>query len=124
MDPPPIAGAATQAMEARPQDLRRAAQARRTTNRRGTSRRAHAALVAQRRDVDPPRTLNPLLRPDRSAQTCHVTSTVRTAGCGPACPVVWQGSSGAPLPPMPILVSAHMIENVICRTLCLGCGVN
>ena len=25
----------------------------------------------------------------------------RTAGCGPACLVVWQGSGGAPLPPMP-----------------------
>jgi hypothetical protein len=32
----------------------------------------------------------------------QITSTVRTAVCGPACPVVWQGSSGAPLPPMPI----------------------
>jgi hypothetical protein len=30
---------------------------------------------------------------------CYVTSTFRTAGCGPACPVAWQGSSGAPQPP-------------------------
>ena len=53
-------------------------------------------------DAGATRTHSPLLRPHRSAPTCRITSTIRTAGCGPACPVVWQGSSGAPLPPMPI----------------------
>ena len=33
-----------------------------------------------------------------------MTSTDRTAGCGPACPVVWQGRTGEiiSVPPMPI----------------------
>jgi hypothetical protein len=58
--------------------------------------------VAQCGDVHPFRTHHPLLRPIGSTATCRVTSTFRTAGCGPACPVVWQGNSGAPLSPMPI----------------------
>jgi hypothetical protein len=33
-----------------------------------------------------------LLRPARRAPTGHATSTSRTARCGPACRVVWQGS--------------------------------
>ena len=39
----------------------------------------------------------------RSSATCRVNLNHRTAGCGPACPVVWEGSSGAhPRPPIPI----------------------
>src|SRR5690606_1676018 len=30
-----------------------------------------------------------------------LTSTFRTAGCGPACPVVWEGSSGITAAPYP-----------------------
>ena len=37
----------------------------------------------------------PLLRHTRPAAIVDVTSTPRTAGCGPACPVVWQGNDGA-----------------------------
>ena len=36
-----------------------------------------------------------------------VTSTARTAGCGPACPVVWEGSGGH-LPPPPIPISGPL----------------
>jgi Group II intron, maturase-specific domain len=44
-----------------------------------------------------------LLRPPRLAEARCVTSTFRTAGCGPACPVVWEGSGGAiPATPIPI----------------------
>jgi hypothetical protein len=37
----------------------------------------------------------PLLRYTRIAAIVDVTSTPRTAGCGPACPVVWQENDGA-----------------------------
>ena len=33
-----------------------------------------------------------------SANGAAVTSTLRTAGCGPACPVVWQGKLTFPMP--------------------------
>ena len=39
----------------------------------------------------------------RSPEACWLTSTARTAGCGPARPVVWEGSSrDHRLPPIPI----------------------
>jgi hypothetical protein len=37
---------------------------------------------------------HPLLRRPRRAEAGRVTSTLRTARCGPACRVVWQGSRG------------------------------
>ena len=40
------------------------------------------------------------LRPDGTTQACRLTSTVRTAGCGPARPVVWEGSRGQRLCPL------------------------
>ena len=57
---------------------------------------AEFALPAQRRSSDP------LLRRVGLALARRVTSTFRTAGCGPACPVVWEGigrgNSGRPYP--------------------------
>src|SRR5439155_23359348 len=36
----------------------------------------------------------------------------RTAGCGPACPVVWEGDSGTnPLPPIPISPASRRSAN-------------
>src|SRR5713101_8055421 len=103
MDPPPSARAATQAVEARPQGLRGNAPTRTVTVGGRSGRLPRTTLVASRRQASSGRPYHPLLRPTGSAQTCRLTSTFRTAGCGPACPVVWQGSSGAPLPPMPII---------------------
>jgi hypothetical protein len=100
--PPPAAGSATQTVETRPQGLCRVAQTRRSRGRCWASRRKHPPVVAQLGSAPAARSRYSLLRPHGSAKTCPLTSTFRTAGCGPACPVVWQGSSGAPLPPMPI----------------------
>jgi len=107
MAPPPSAGAATQAVEARLEDLYRDAPPRTAGRDCGTSRGGQPTLVASGRHVGPRRTHCPLLRPPWSTQTCRLTSTFRTAGCGPACPVVWQGSSAAALPPMPIRMDQH-----------------
>jgi hypothetical protein len=64
---------------------------------------ANPPLAEERGHVPPTRSAHELLRPAGSPETCQLTSTYRTAGCGPACPVVWQGSSEATsLPPMPI----------------------
>ena len=50
-----------------------------------------------------------LLRPTRRAPTL-MTSTSRTARCGPACRVVWQGCGPQWPPPMPIcLGAAHVL---------------
>jgi len=50
--------------------------------------------------------------PGSTASACRgcgtVTSTTRTAGCGPACPVVWEGTDGgdvvSPYPDRPFIV--------------------
>src|SRR5713101_5821028 len=116
MDPPPSARAATQAVEARPQGLRGNAPTRTVTVGGRSGRLPRTTLVASRRQASSGRPYHPLLRPTGSAQTCRLTSTFRTAGCGPACPVVWQGSSGAPLPPMPIVPS--MTRDLEVKVLC------
>ena len=56
------------------------------------------SLVAQQRPAPQRRADDRLLRPSRSAPPL-LTSTSRTARCGPACRVVWQGSgrNGRPL---------------------------
>jgi hypothetical protein len=90
-----------------PKGLCRAAQTRRSRGRCSASRREHPPVVAQLGDVRACRSRYPLLRSPGSTQTCPLTSTFRTAGCGPACPVVWQGCSGAPLPPMPMRCRGH-----------------
>src|SRR5881296_1853007 len=63
----------------------------------------HAPLVVERQQVPSRRAADTLLRRAGSPATCDLTSTFRTAGCGPACPVVWEGSGGDnPPPPIPI----------------------
>ena len=46
---------------------------------------------------------------------CRVNSTHRTAGCGPARPVVWQGSPGKPGAPMPIRAICQLRRSVVPR---------
>ncbi|WP_245268045.1 group II intron maturase-specific domain-containing protein [Rhizobium sp. 42MFCr.1] len=48
-------------------------------------------LVAQQRQAHQRRSHHQMGRPTRNAQT-RITSIPRTARCGPACRVVWQGS--------------------------------
>jgi Group II intron, maturase-specific domain/Reverse transcriptase (RNA-dependent DNA polymerase) len=52
-----------------------------------------------------PRTARTPVRRPRSPEARRLTSTLRTAGCGPARPVVWQGSPGESGAPMPIPAS-------------------
>src|SRR6266446_4399202 len=110
MDPPPSARAATQAVEARPQGLRGNAPTRTVTVGGRSGRLPRTTLVASRRQGSSGRPYHPLLRPTGSAQTCRLTSTFRTAGCGPACPVMWQGSSGAPCGPISVTFLLWKIE--------------
>jgi hypothetical protein len=50
--------------------------------------------VEERRTPHRGRLPHQLLHREGSPEACWLTSTNRTAGCGPACPVVWQGISG------------------------------
>ena len=88
----PAAGRAAQAVAARDDDVPRAAK---TGCERGLSCancRQRKTLVAQQphgaEHADAPR----LLRPPGSPEIL-LTSTSRTARCGPACRVVWQGAA-------------------------------
>jgi hypothetical protein len=112
MAPPPTASAATQTVEARLQNLRGDAQTRTVGLGSGASPCQQKTLVVACRQAGSRRTQRPLLRPNGSPQTCRLTSIFRTSGCGQtARPVVWQGSSGAPLPPMPIRTGAQLQPN-------------
>ena len=51
-----------------------------------------APMVAQRGHGAPPCAPERTLRPARRSQAGRLTSTLRTARCGPACRVVWQGT--------------------------------
>jgi len=68
--------------------------------------RAHrwqrATLVAQQRHGAEPRAAHRLLRPPGSPAIL-LTSTSRTARCGPACRVVWEGPTGIACRPYPDL---------------------
>src|SRR5260370_7100366 len=46
----------------------------------------------------------------RGPPRVRLSSTFRTAGCGPACPVMWQGSSGAPCGPISVTFLLWKIE--------------
>ena len=107
VDPPPAARGAAQTVEARNDRLPRAARPGRP---RDASPRQAAANYAdaggataahERCNIALPTSYFDRLGVPRLAA---LTSTYRTAGCGPACPVVWEGSSGTnPLPPIPIV---------------------
>jgi hypothetical protein len=61
-----------------------------------THRASSAELLAQFAFIgDAQGFSEPLLRYTLIAAIIDVTSTPRTAGFGPACPVVWQGNDGA-----------------------------
>ena len=72
--------------------------------RRGqTSCRQQPTLVAQLGDSAQHGAAERTLQPTGSPKTCQLTSTHRTARCGPACRVVWQGTWRQNLhAPMPI----------------------
>ena len=67
----------------------------------GADRREHSPMVEERGDGPSHRTAQSLVRPAGASPTGRVTSTSRTAGCGPACPVVWEGSDGQTVAPYP-----------------------
>src|SRR5690606_5501526 len=49
-----------------------------------------------------------------------LTSTFRTAGCGPACPVVWEGSSGITAAPYPDYIPLQGVRNQTIRIGTMG----
>ena len=61
---------------------------------RGSYRLESSKPLAQLPDADAHHHAQPLLRQPGPPQARRLTSTDRTAGCGPACPVVWQGRAG------------------------------
>jgi len=93
----PTAHAPAQAVEAGTNDVSRVATAR--CSGRGTRHRRSLwpKLVACGGPQSAPdRSAGQILRFTRRSTTCStLTSTHRTAGCGPACPVVWEGSRRA-----------------------------
>jgi hypothetical protein len=104
MDPAAVADGPAQAMEARPADYSRPVCPGSAPKRSRVCRGPRPSLVE---DLPSPRPRHrhaaKRVRSLGAPSACHVTSTVRTAGCGPACPVVWERRSGhIPLPPIPI----------------------
>ncbi len=67
-----------------------------------------APLVEELQPAAQHRSVQQLLRPDGNPEACQLTSTVRTAGYGPVCPVVWEGTDRTiPSAPIPISRSAR-----------------
>ncbi len=105
MDPTPSASDPPQALETGNNHLPRATG---TGTLRGCSCSGglqRPALVAKLGHAHPRRLPHQLLRPAGRPSTGLVTSTLRTARCGPACRVVWEGSSGITWRPIPILLA-------------------
>src|SRR5215216_6641713 len=88
--PPP--GGATQALEARRGHLPRADRSRDTSRSSQTGCRQQPALVAQLGDGAQHGAAERPLQTAGSPQTGQLTSTRRTARCGPTRRVVWQGT--------------------------------
>ncbi len=93
VDTPPDAGHPTEAMAARHDRISRASGKRCKAGCCADGGRQYAPLVAQQRH-----TAERSPRSKLGRSTGHppslLTSTPRTAGCGPACPLVWQGRRG------------------------------
>ena len=87
----------SQTLEARTDRLSRATAARGIAPRGGDGGAIHGQLVASGRPCRPAsRSAHVVFRSAWRTTTRHArTSTHRTAGCGPACPVVWEGSRRA-----------------------------
>ena len=79
-----------------------------------TGCRQQHALVAQLGDGAQHGAAERPLQTTGSPQTCQLTSTHRTARCGPACRVVWQGtrSTSAPLCRLPVIFVVANLVNV------------
>ena len=93
MDTPPSAGHPTQAMETRHNHLSRTAEAGSFIRSGGTGGGQYPSLVAQQRNAPAYGAESQMGRRTGNPSTL-LTSTSRTAGCGPACPVVWEGRRG------------------------------
>src|SRR4029079_10791899 len=63
-------------------------------------------MVEERWHAHPRCFAHEVLRRPGSPAACKLTSTIRTARCGPACRVVWEGRSGRTATPYPDL-SGH-----------------
>lgn len=98
---PPAEGAATEALEAGRDDLPRTAFTGSDARRCKAGVGQWPTLVAQQCQAAQRRADHCLVRPTGLAPT-RLTSSSRTARCGSARRVVWQGRSPYGLPPMPI----------------------
>src|SRR5574342_1274482 len=102
MAPPPPARDSSQAVEARANHLPPTACPGNDGTPGAAGGRQRPPLVEERGPGDPQRVAQPLLLRAGCPPARRVTSTFRTAGCGPACPVVWEGNGGAnPAVPYP-----------------------
>ena len=104
MDSPKAQGGSAQAVEAWHHDLSQPSKAWRYSRGGSTGGCRRQALVALQSIQLTPRADSGLLRQHWHPQT-HMTSTSRTARCGPACRVVWQGCSltAAPYADLPLV---------------------
>ena len=105
MAAPPVADDATQAGEVRDLSIGKCAASSQWGCGMAAGREL-TTLVGEPCHAAVHRPAHEPLRPEGSPETCRLTSTDRTTGCGPACPVVREWSSGAhPLLPVPIRVA-------------------
>ena len=85
----------TQAMENRALRVSRTVCSGSASKRSRIGRSPCPALVEDRSSPGAQsRYASALIRPPGTSKACSMTSTIRTAGCGPARPVVWEGRSG------------------------------
>ena len=98
LDPPSAKSPHIQAMETRPDHLLQSSRHGLRTRHCSESRLPWFELVAGQYGLLQYRLARSVFRCDRSASS-RITSTFRTAWCGPACQVVWEGSAhAAPIP--------------------------
>ena len=116
MDSPKAQGGSAQAVEAWQHDLSQPSKAWRYSRGGSTGGCRRQALVALQSIQLTPRANSGLLRKHCHTQT-HMTSTSRTARCGPACRVVWQGRS---LTPAPYADLTSKTRRLPVRGACLG----
>jgi RNA-directed DNA polymerase len=117
--PPSAAGRAAQALEARPGHLSRADCPRHARRCGQASCWQQSPLVAQLGDGAQQGAAEHPLQPAGSSYACQLTSTHKTARCGPACRVVWQGTQRPNLrAPMPIITAAAACCWMLSRRRC------
>ena len=98
LDPPSAKSPHIQAMETRPDHLLQSSRHGLRTRHCSESRLPWFELVAWQYGLLQYRLARSVFRCDRSASS-RITSTFRTAWCGPACKVVWERSvHAAPIP--------------------------